>query len=325
MVYGCLTPLGELLSLRAFGRKLARSDTPPFLVRWSDDGQTLFYDDTLISMTEFRNFGHSLIQRAEALCDVLMFGWLPSVNLSQIKDDMSNTACGYSFLEHPDNDLSAAYLALSTRACTAQGDGLLRGDRWDLKAVSEYLKMSEEYQGYLAAMMLTLGGQAPRATEVLSLEFYNGQSTEHRVYAYNGFMMFVIRHHKAKKSTNKEFTVVRFLPANPGKLLFYYLVYIRKVVAMLRRETSGIRDSTSLLFCSLHTPDRPWPSKRLTDVLVRCSSTVFKKPFHTRLDRQLSVSVIEKHVKKLAKPFNRYDDQSDNADPNVVFAWQSGH
>jgi hypothetical protein len=30
-------------------------------------------------------------------------------------------------------------------------------------------------------------------------------------------------------------------------------------------------------------------------------------------------------VKKLAKPFNRYDDQSDNADPNVVFAWQSGH
>jgi hypothetical protein len=146
-VYGLrLTPLGELLSLRAFGRKLARSDTPPFLVRWSDDGQTLFYDDTSISMTEFRNFSHSLVQRAEALCDVLMFGWLPSVNLSQIKDDMSNTACGYSFLEHPDNDLSTAYLALSTRACTAQGDGLLCGDRWDLKAVSEYLKMSEEYR-----------------------------------------------------------------------------------------------------------------------------------------------------------------------------------
>ena len=33
MVYGCLTPLGELLSLRAFGRKLARSDTPSFMVR----------------------------------------------------------------------------------------------------------------------------------------------------------------------------------------------------------------------------------------------------------------------------------------------------
>ena len=225
-------------------------------------------------MMEFRNFGHSLIQRAEALCNTLMFGWLPSVDLSQIKDDMSNTTCSYSFLEHPDNDLSTAYLALSTRACTAQGDGLLRGDRWDLKAISEYLKMSEEYQEYIAAMMLTLGGQAIRIIELLGLEFCNGQSTERGVYTYNGFMAFVTRHHKAKKSTNKEFTVVRFLLAKPGKLLFYYLVYIRKVVAMLRRETSGIRDTTGLLFCSPRTPDRPWPSKRLTNVLIRCSSTI---------------------------------------------------
>lgn len=46
---------------------------------------------------------------------------------------------------------------------------------------------------------------------------------------------------------------------------------------------------------------------------------------HIRLYRQLSVCITEKHVKILAKPFNRYDDQSADADPNVVFAWQSGH
>jgi hypothetical protein len=46
---------------------------------------------------------------------------------------------------------------------------------------------------------------------------------------------------------------------------------------------------------------------------------------HIRLYRQLSVCITEKHVKRLAKPFNRYDDQSEDADPNVVFAWQSGH
>lgn len=33
MVFGCMTPLGEFLSLRSLGRKLARSDTPSFLVR----------------------------------------------------------------------------------------------------------------------------------------------------------------------------------------------------------------------------------------------------------------------------------------------------
>jgi hypothetical protein len=115
----------------------------------------------------------------------------------------------------------------------AQGDGLLQGDRWDFKAVSEYLKMTEAYQGYLAGTMLTLGGQAPRATEILSLEYCNRQSSQRGVYVYNGFMIYVIRHHKAKRSTNNEFTVVRFLPAKVGKLLYYYLVYIRPFAAML--------------------------------------------------------------------------------------------
>jgi hypothetical protein len=98
MVFGCLTPLGEFLSLRAFGRKLARSDTPSFLVRWSDDGRTLFYDDTSISMEDFRNFGHSLVRHAEALCDILMFNWLPRVDLNRVRDEMSNTRQGYSFI-----------------------------------------------------------------------------------------------------------------------------------------------------------------------------------------------------------------------------------
>jgi hypothetical protein len=162
-----------------------------------------------------------------------MFGWLPTVNLDQIKDDMSNTSYRYSFLEHPDNNLSTAYLALSTRVYTAQGDGLLHGNRWNLKTISEYLKMSDEYREYITAMMLTLGGQAPQIINLLSLEFCNGQSTERGVYMYNGFIVFITRYHKAKKSTNREFTVVRILPAKPGKLLFYYLVYIRRVMAML--------------------------------------------------------------------------------------------
>jgi hypothetical protein len=325
MVFGCLTPLGEFLSLRAFGRKQARSDTPSFLVRWSDDGSTLFYDDTSISMENFRNFGHSLVLHAEALCDKLMFNWLPRVDLNRVRDEMSNTRQGYSFIQDPANDLSTAYLTLSTRACTAQGDGLLQGDRWDFKAVSEYLKMTEAHQGYLAGTMLTLGGQGPRATELLSLEYCNGQSSQRGVYVYNGFMIYVTRHHKAKRSTNNEFTVVRFLPAKVGKLLYYYLVYIRPFAAMLQRETSRCRVSSNFLFCSPQAPQRPWHSKRLADILVKSSTGVFDKPINIRLYRQLSISITEKHVKKLAKPFNRYDDQSASADPNVVFAWQSGH
>ncbi len=58
---------------------------------------------------------------------------------------------------------------------------------------------------------------------------------------------------------------------------------------------------------------------------MESSSRVFQKPINIRLYRQLSISITEKHVKQLAKPFNRYDDESESADPNIVFAWQSGH
>jgi hypothetical protein len=249
-------------------------------------------------MDAFRNLGHGLVRHAESSCNTLMFNWLPGADLKRLRDDMSNTRQAYSFIEDPANDLSTAYLTLSTRACTTQGDG---------------------------GTMLTLGGQAPRATEILSLEWCNGQSTERGIYVYDGFMIFVIRHHKAKRSTNNEFTVVRFLPAKVGKLLYYYLVYIRPFAAMLQRETSRSRVSSSLLFCSPQAPQRPWHSKHLTDILVKGSPGVFEKPINIRLYRQLSISVTEKHFKKLAKPFNRYDDQSVSADPNVVFAWQSGH
>ena len=327
MVLGCLTPLGEFISLRARGRRLALGDPPSILAHWSDDKQTLSYGDTSISMESFRNFGHALVQHAEALCNSLMFNWLPEVDLASVKDDMSNIIQGYSFLQHPANRLSLAYLKLSTRACMAQRDGLLRGDRWDYMAVGDYLKTAESLQKYLAAMMYALCGQAPRATELFSLECYNGQSSQRGIFVYNGFMIYVIRTHKAKRSTNNEFNVARFLPAKPGRLLYYYLVYIRLFVVMLQRETSMHRAAPtgSRLFCSLEEPDIPWPSSRLTDVLMKNSVGFFNKPLHIRLYRQVSVCITETHVKKLAKPFNRYDDQSEHADPNVVFAWQSGH
>lgn len=327
MVLGCLTPLGEFISLRSRGRKLARGDPPSVLAHWSYDKQTLSYGDISISMESFRNFGHALVQRAEALCNSLMFNWLPEVDLASVKDDMGNVTRGYSFLQHPANALSLAYLKLSTRACTAQRDGLLRGDRWDYKAVGDYLKTAENLQRYLAAMMYALCGQAPRATELFSLECCNGQSSQRGIFVYNGFMIYVIRTHKAKRSTNNEFNVARFLPAKPGRLLYYYLVYIRLFVAMLQRETSMHKTPPmgSRLFGLLEEPDIPWPPSRLTDVLVRNSVGFFNKPLNIRLYRQASVCITEMHVKKVAKPFNRYDDQSEDADPHVVFAWQSGH
>lgn len=73
MCLGCLAPTGEFISLRDYGRSMARTDGPAFRVRWSDDGETVYYRDSSLQMTQFRALGHRLLDLAEASCRRLMY------------------------------------------------------------------------------------------------------------------------------------------------------------------------------------------------------------------------------------------------------------
>ncbi len=183
----------------------------------------------------------------------------------------------------------------------------------------------------IAGVKQTVGGQVARVSELSSLEYENSSSTERGLYVYNGFMIFVTRHHKAKRSTNREFNVVRFLCVRGGQIVFKYLVYIRRFLEMLNREQSsclGLAESISqrhLLFRSEEAPDKPWDSSRYTSILKKATTAVWKVSVNTQLYRQLTIGITGKHVQELHKPFNRFDDKTAMADMNVVFAWQSGH
>jgi hypothetical protein len=85
----------------------------------------------------------------------------------------------------------------------------------------------------LAGGLYTAYGQLARASELLGLECTNGSSTGRGIYAWNGFLISVIRHHKAKRLTNREFNVVCFLPVQLGQSIYKYLVYIRPFLDML--------------------------------------------------------------------------------------------
>ncbi|KAJ0133225.1 hypothetical protein HZ326_23692, partial [Fusarium oxysporum f. sp. albedinis] len=92
LVLGSQSPFEELFYLLAFGRAIAGSETPAFLLKWSDDGQILSYrDDIAVHMEQFRRLPKVLLARAEALCEQLMYGWKPPCDLSSVKDDMANT------------------------------------------------------------------------------------------------------------------------------------------------------------------------------------------------------------------------------------------
>ncbi|KAH7199222.1 hypothetical protein BKA60DRAFT_470242 [Fusarium oxysporum] len=236
-VLGSQSPFEELFSLLAYGKAIASSETPPFLLRWSDDGQSVSHGDLLtISMGSFRQLPQALLGEASRLCAELMYDWQPPLDLTSIKDDLTNTTHGFSFVTHPRNGLVDAYLKLSLKACTSLSNPLSRKSSWDRKAVFAYWKKEEALREVLAGLLMMTGGGQPRGPDLLHILLRNCGTAERGLYVYNGFVIYLTRSHKAKRSTNREFVVARFLPIQVGHIVYKYLVYIRPFVDMLARE-----------------------------------------------------------------------------------------
>ncbi|KAF5259757.1 hypothetical protein FOXYS1_9615 [Fusarium oxysporum] len=284
-VLGSQYPLAELISLRDFGRNVTRTEPPSMLFHWSSDGETVSHATLRVTMNEFRKLPDYFITQAEALCDRLMFGIQPNVDLSTVKDDISSSKSGYSFIKYPENGLESAYLELLVHAYTAGRNGLARDGVWRWYAVTAYLKQVSKMEEQLAGGLYTACGQTPRIRELLSLEYENGPNTSCGIYVWGSYMAYVIRHHKAKRLTNREFYVVRFLPVRLGHVLFKYLVYIRRVADLLRHEQLGADRSTQQC---LHTRllfqnnGRPWPISRLTDIVTKATLELWRQSVNVR-------------------------------------------
>lgn len=329
MCLGCQSPMGELISLRSYGRAISRSDGPTFRVNWSEDSQQVSWDTGKetgkLTMDQFRQLGCSTRANASTSLARLMYGWMPTIRLTGLRDTLSNQKKGYSFVQEPANKLTMAYLDLSSRACLDADRGLMRGNRWDMAAVRSYLEVESQFLVDIMLVMHVLAGQGPRSTELFSLECRNGESTSRGVYIHDGSLVYITRHSKARKSTNNEFQVARYLGSQESRLLATYLIYVRPLTDMLCRVCLSHDNERRRLFVSPHLPDKPWKVQVLTNALKRLTKNVCGSSFGVQIYRQLSIAVTEKHVKQISKPFNRYDDKTMAADIEVAYSWQSGH
>ncbi|KAK2035747.1 hypothetical protein LZ31DRAFT_537228 [Colletotrichum somersetense] len=320
-------PLGEFLSLRAYGRAVSSADGPTFRFDWSDDGQTISWDDGRLSLQQFRSLAQDMARDTASAVDRLMYGWNPVFDLSKTKDRMANTHRGYSFISEPANGLQEAYLDLSQRACLSGVDGLLSKEGWVVRRVQRYIDDSDALLSMLFVLVHLTGGQAARGSELASVEYQNGTSAQRGVYIYSGALVLITRHHKTRHMTNNEFQVARFLPDVVGRLLYLYLVYIRPLTGMLNRRClcAPDRSGSSILFASQSRPERPWSTDKLSKELSRASTQSTGQPINTQTYRQVSIAVTERHIKQVHALTNQYDDRSRDAPAESAFAWQSGH
>lgn len=113
-------------------------------------------------MEDFRRLPRYFINRADEICNDMMFGWRPLIDLSKVKDNMINIARGFLFVCYSNNGLQTAYLQLLNIARTIGTRGLYQGGSWSLAAVYAYMKKEESMLAALAGCMQIGGGQVIR-------------------------------------------------------------------------------------------------------------------------------------------------------------------
>jgi hypothetical protein len=131
-----------------------------------------------------------------------MYGITPDLRLHNVRDRLSDQYAGYSFIHDPANNLTSAYLDLSSRACMGSIDALMTSERWDMSAVRRYLEAEASLLIQILLLFGLRGGQAPRIPSLTSIECFNGPSTSRGVCVHDGSIVCIVRHWKAWQSTN---------------------------------------------------------------------------------------------------------------------------
>ncbi|KAH7119368.1 hypothetical protein B0J13DRAFT_403719, partial [Dactylonectria estremocensis] len=337
MCDGTLSPMGEFLSLLSYGHILRRSQGPAIHFHWSDDGKILSWDGIhQLSMENFRGLARTALEAAIVRCKRLMYEWDPDeIDLRHIRDRISTTTQGYSFVMDPANGLESLHLDLFMRACISPIDGLLKThskheSTWDFTSAQSYLVAHDDLLRTLMVLMNLDGGQSARISELLTLEHCNSLSQPRGICVWGAKVCSITRYHKARLATNNEFYVARFFSPVVSRLIVRYLVYIRPVAYSILRKCFQCESAKTLFFTPTsqgQPSSSSWTTSTFTQELRRCCALAPGVPpgIGTQLYRHVSIAITERHVSSASSPFNRFDDRTGQAAQDVAYAWQSGH
>lgn len=169
----------------------------------------------------------------------------------------------------------------------------MSGQSWNTSAVRHYLDRDHKLLEQLGLILYLSGGQAPRSTELFSIECENGPATSRGLYIHDGALCYVTRHSKSRRTTNEEFQVACYLPPCASQVLVAYLVYIRPFVAMLRMICVGQSDTSRLLFRCSYRSDAPRKADVLTKSRKAHAQNICKADIGIQVYRQLSITITE--------------------------------
>ncbi|KAG6893968.1 hypothetical protein C0992_008005 [Termitomyces sp. T32_za158] len=202
----------SLRSLQHRATAIAESTMALPQIWWLDrqSFQTMLFQGTSISFADikklFVQIEEDLVQKWEQ--DVLC-GLKLQCSYSNITDDLTNTAVGYSFISDHHNPFSAmkSNLALAIlnnpvlrkRFISWEQDGHII---WNKLALRSWLYRYSQFEGLLLIRGQMLGGAPGRGTELTAMTFQNIPTATHRnCVAFGKYLAMLVTYHKGTALT----------------------------------------------------------------------------------------------------------------------------
>lgn len=177
-------------------------------------------------------------------------------------------------------------------------------------------------------LMHLTGGQPARGPELTTIKTHNSTTSARNIFLLHGQMIFVIEYHKARRTTNHAFYVVRYLPDTVGKMLFHYLVYVLPLVELIARHQYAVQPEngvSNFLFRNIRANSACWKPEALTEILQHRSASLSMR-FGISNYRQAVIAITKRHIRSIAEPFDIHDDKSPHANPmEAAWSWQACH
>jgi hypothetical protein len=185
---------------------------------------------------------------------------LPELSLDRVVDQPAEMSTGYSFLNHPDNNIESWETWLLYRVVVepALRDRFIRGmdatqqplrTLWHDAAVAAYMKTVRRFKETLFALVhLSAGGLACR-TEITSIQYENSAEGVGYwgVFLDRGLVSFVSTYHKGYDFTKKVKAIHRYVPREVSELVVYFLGLGRPFIDDLQMMHYDVEEPTTFL------------------------------------------------------------------------------
>jgi hypothetical protein len=334
MVFGSRSPIEWALKLRRYGRSVRDTTTAHGIITWSDDGDTISLKNISVNLPSLRWFLRDQVSAAQDLLEGLLLippGYdgdraemVPQVDVRGLKEDASTSTPGWSFLDHPENtqlqgkdkwllDRVCSEATLKKRFMKPETGG---PPQWRLPAVKVYLTHVADFLSHLLLLIHITSGQPARGTELLTVQWRNSwEGLRRTIYLENGLVSIITSSMKGYSVEESTRIIHRYLPPEVGELLIYYLwlvvPFCRQLQLIASPGNMGFTNvwlppvESSLLWGS--SLSKPWPTDRLSDILVQQFSLGLACPMNVSTWRHIAIAISRKCLSE--KGFKRdYDD-----------------